>query len=59
MKGVPNKGNARSFHSICVQDGMVIPKVNAGASAPVSLTPSFELAASRMKRGGVEEIVVS
>ena len=59
MKGVPNKGNARSFHSICVQDGMVIPKINAWASAPVSYPPCFELATSRMKRGGVEEIVVS
>ena len=36
MVGIPNIGNARSFLSISVLDGMTIPKIDAPASAPVS-----------------------
>ena len=56
--GVPNIENARCFPNICVQDGMIIPKINLQASASISC-PHFKLAVSRMKRGGIEEIMIS
>ena len=59
MVGVPNKGNARSFYGTCVQDGMIIPKINTQASAPISYPLCFELAFSRTKKGEIEEIVIS
>ena len=34
MVGVSNIGNARSFLSICVQDGMIIPKMILGLVCP-------------------------
>ena len=51
-------GNTRSFLSICVLDERIIPKINAQASTPISYPPCFELAISRMKRDGIEEIVI-
>ena len=41
MVGVPNIGNARSFLSICVQDGMTIPQIDAWANVSV-LYPRFQ-----------------
>ena len=58
MVGVSNIENARSFLSICIQDGMAIPKIDAWASVSI-FYPQFELAVSRMKRGGIEEIMIS
>ena len=37
----------------------VTPKIDAWASAPISQPPCCELAVSRMKRGGAEEVMVS
>ena len=51
--GVSNIGNARSFLSICVQDGLIIPKINAWAGMSISYSPCFELANSRTKRGWI------
>ena len=59
MVGVPNIGNARGFLDISVQDGITIPKIDAWAYASISHTPCFELVTSRLKRGGIEEIMVS
>ena len=50
-------GDARSSHSISVQDEIVTPKFDAWASAPISHPQSYELAISSLKRGGVEVIV--
>ena len=47
------------FHGICIQEGIVTPRINAWASAPISHTPCWKLAISRMKRGGVEKVMVS
>ena len=52
----PLHGEHQDFHSICIKDEVVAPKINAQASTPVLHTPSCELAFSRMKRGGVEVI---
>ena len=38
---------------------MVTPKIDAQANAPVLNPPCCKLAISRMKRGGVEEVVAS
>ena len=59
MVGVPYIGNARHFLGISVQDGMMIPEIDAWASVPISNGRCFELAISRLKRGEIEEIIVS
>ena len=50
----PLHEDARSSHSINVEGEVVTPKINVWASSPVSCPQSYELAISRMKRGGVE-----
>ena len=50
----PLHGDARSSHSISVEDEVVTPKVNVWASTPISCPQSYELAISSMKRGVVE-----
>ena len=59
MVGVPKIGNTGCFFSICVQDGMIILKIDAWARVSILYPPCFELAISRVKRGGIEEIVIS
>ena len=54
----PLHGECQEFHGICIQDEVIIPKINAWASAPIPHTLSCELAISRMKRVGVEAIMV-
>ena len=54
----PLHGECQEFHGICVQDGIVTPKIEAKASTPVSHPLCCELAVSRI-RGGVEEVMVS
>ena len=49
-------GDARSSHSIYVQGEISTPKIGAQASAPISYCQSYELAISRLKRGGIEVI---
>ena len=53
----PLCGNARSSYSISVEGKMVTQKFDVWASAPFSCPQRYELAISRMKRGGVEFIV--
>ena len=55
----PLHGEHQEFHGIYIQDGIVTPKINAGDSTPISHTPCCEIAVSRIKRGRVEEVVVS
>ena len=55
----PLCGDARSSHGISVEDKMVGQKIDALASTPVSCPQSYELAISRIKRGGIEFITTS
>ena len=50
-------GDSRSSYSISVEDEMIIPKINAWASAPISHPQSYELSISSMKRGRMEAIM--
>ena len=59
LVGVPCMGDARSSHSMSVQDEIVTPKIDAWASAHISHPQSYKLPISRLKRGGVEVIVAS
>ena len=54
----PLDGECQEFHSICVQDGIVTPKINTWNSTPISHPLCCELAVSGMKRGGIGEVVV-
>ena len=58
LVGVPCMGDARSSQGISVQGEISTPEINAQASAPISHPQSYELAISRLKRGGVEVIMV-
>ena len=55
----PLVGECQVFHGICIQDGIITPKIDAWASTPISHPLCCELAVSRMKRGGIEEVMVS
>ena len=48
----PLWGEHQEFHSVCIQDEVVTPKINAQASAPIPHPLCCELAISRTKRGG-------
>ena len=52
-------GECQEFHGICIQEGIGTLKIDAGANAPVSHPLYCELAISRIKRCGVEEVMVS
>ena len=56
----PLHGEHQEFysHNISVQDEKITPKIDAQSSTPVSHPQSYELAICRMKRGGVEVIMV-
>ena len=53
----PIHWDARSSHGISVEGKGVAQKINAWTCTPISCPQSFELAISRMKRGGVEFII--
>ena len=55
----PLYGDARSSHGISVDGGGVTPKIDVQSSTPISCPQRFELAISRMKRGGVEFVIAS
>ena len=49
----------QEFHGICIQDRIVTPKIEVWASAPISHPLFCGLAVSRMKRGGIEKVMVN
>ena len=49
----PLHGECQECHGICIQDEVVTLKIDAWASAPFPYPMYYELAMSRMKRGGV------
>ena len=55
----PLHGKHQEFHSICIQERMVTPKIDAWASTTISHPLLCGLAVSRMKRDGVEVIMTS
>ena len=55
----PLHGECQEFHGICIQDRMITPKFDSLVSAPISHPPCCEVAIPRMKRGGIEEVMVS
>ena len=55
----PMHGDARCSHNISVEGKGVTPKIDAWTSTPISCPQSYEIAVSRMKRGGVGFIVAS
>ena len=61
MVGVPNIGNARSFLSICVQDGMIMPKTDAQASVSILYPPVSSFQSLKQKEVGLKksQLVVS
>ena len=52
-------GDARNSHGISVQDESVTQKLMHGLTHHFPTPESYELAISRMKRGGVEFIMAS
>ena len=58
MVGVSNIENTKNFLGICVQDRGAILKINAWATISI-FNPLFKLTDSGMKRGEMEEIMVS
>ena len=50
----PLHGDARSPHSISVEDEAVTPKIDAQDSTPIPCPQSYELAISSMKKCAAE-----
>ena len=58
MVRVPCMRDTGNFHGISIQDEKIIPKIAGLAITPIPAPPQrYELAISRIKRGGVEFIM--
>ena len=57
LVGVPCMGDASSSHSISVWDKIGTPKLMHGLAPPFHSPQNYELATSKLKKGGVEVIM--